>query len=78
MPLQVPGQPTGGAMVLKVADGGFTALGMLSHPWQNDGRHSGMIRRALVAAGSLWTVSDAGLKANDLTTLGGESWIAFA
>jgi hypothetical protein len=89
VPLQVNGPPVAvdqaggyvpntGAMVLKVGEQGFTALGMVSHPWPRDGQHSGVIRRSLVAAGTLWTVSDAGLKASGMNALETQSWIPFA
>jgi hypothetical protein len=36
------------------------------------------IRRSLVIGNTLWTVSDSGLGANQVTTLAAEGWIPFA
>src|SRR6266508_3651761 len=79
-----PDGPITGALVLKVGDGAFTALGMVTHPLPHDGRLSpdgrpgGAIHRSLIAAGALWTVSDVGLKASDMNTLDTKRWIPFA
>jgi Beta propeller domain len=85
VPLQMPGTvndsksgPNTGALVLKVGDSAFTSLGMVTHPDRNDGRYSSVIRRSLIAAGALWTVSDIGLKASDMNTLDSQRWIPFA
>ncbi|MFD0973297.1 beta-propeller domain-containing protein [Plantactinospora endophytica] len=64
------GTPGGGALVLRVADGGFTEAGLVEHAEARTAETSGMIRRSLVVDGVLWTVSDGAIKATDLGTLG--------
>jgi hypothetical protein len=71
------GQPDGGALVLKVSDGGLAELGTVSHPRtdQPDTKVPGQIRRSLVIDDVLWTVSAGGLKANDATSLRPLAWL---
>jgi uncharacterized secreted protein with C-terminal beta-propeller domain len=61
-----------GALVLSVSDKTITEVGTVHHPV----RYSG-IRRSLLIGGTLWTLSDQGLKANDAATLAEQSWIAW-
>ncbi|AVT40045.1 beta-propeller domain-containing protein [Plantactinospora sp. BB1] len=63
-------EPGGGALVLRVADGGFTESGLVEHAEVRTTESSGMIRRSLMVDGVLWTVSDGAIKATDLGTLG--------
>jgi hypothetical protein len=76
----LPG-PWPGALVLRIDDTGITETGFLSQP---DPGNSGnaywsvQIERSLVIGQTLWTVSDAGAMANDLTTLRQLAWIPFA
>jgi hypothetical protein len=70
------GGATSGALAVQVEDEGFTELGVISHPWS--GERNPMIRRSLVVDSTLWTVSDAGLKANDLDSLAAQAWIPFS
>jgi hypothetical protein len=65
--------PPGGALVLKLSGDGFTELGTVSHP----GDYQAMVQRSLYIDGTLWTLSQAGLKANDAVTLSGQGWIPF-
>jgi uncharacterized secreted protein with C-terminal beta-propeller domain len=65
----------GGALVLRVSDSGFTELGTITQP-AGDPQTSSIIRRSLVINDLLWTVSDAGLQANSLSTLGEVGWLA--
>jgi hypothetical protein len=37
----------------------------------------GQIQRSLIIGDTLWTLSQAGLKANDLSTLAPEAWVPF-
>ncbi|MFC6019034.1 beta-propeller domain-containing protein [Plantactinospora solaniradicis] len=63
---------TGGALVLRVTDGGFTESGRIDHAevqTTQTGQPDGTIRRSLMIDGVLWTVSDAAVKATDLATL---------
>jgi hypothetical protein len=66
-----------GALVLRADDSGFTELARLSHPSSGGWGNESQIRRSLVAQGALWTVSDAGLAAHDLTTLTEVAWLPF-
>jgi hypothetical protein len=66
-----------GALALRVDDNGFTELGVVNHPASGaeapyDGR---WVRRSLVADGVLWTISDHGMMASDLTTVKTLGWI---
>jgi uncharacterized secreted protein with C-terminal beta-propeller domain len=71
-----PGTLTGpagaGALVLRVKDGTLDHLGMVRHPGGS------VIRRALVAGDTLWTVSDAGARAVSTTDLAGQAWVPFS
>jgi len=69
LPLMDDNQP--GALVLSVGDKAITQAGMITHP----ARYSA-IRRSLLIGGTLWTLSDQGLKANDAATLAEQAWIA--
>ncbi|WP_422772557.1 beta-propeller domain-containing protein [Plantactinospora sp. WMMC1484] len=62
--------PGGGALVLRVTDGGFAETGLVEHAEAQTTETSGMIRRSLMVDGVLWTVSDGAIKATDPTTLG--------
>ncbi|MGW0435284.1 beta-propeller domain-containing protein [Micromonospora sp. NPDC003197] len=68
-------QPGAGALVLRATDGGFTEVGVIDHPSTSSAGSKAGIRRSLVAGGVLWTVSDAGLRANDLSTMAPLSWL---
>ncbi len=59
-------------MVAKMSAGHLVAQGTVSQR-----TNAGAIDRALVVAGRLVTVSDAGLQVNDLTTLATRSWVPF-
>jgi uncharacterized secreted protein with C-terminal beta-propeller domain len=64
-----------GALVLSVRDSTITEAGLVSHPNTRNGRQQ--IRRSLIINQTLWTVSDSGLKANDMTTLSETAWLPF-
>jgi hypothetical protein len=76
----LPG-PQPGALVLRIYDAGITEAGFLSQPdpgYASNPYKSGQIERSLVIGHTLWTVSDAGAMASDLTTLRQLTWILFA
>jgi hypothetical protein len=74
----LPYWPVSEALVLHVSDTGFTELGMISHPVTPDEPAGAQIRRSLVIDTALWTLSDAGLKANDIATLSPLGWVPFS
>jgi hypothetical protein len=59
-----------GAVGLHAGPGGLEEVGRVTHP-------AGQIMRSLVAAGALYTVSDAGVKQSDLLTLADRAWVPF-
>jgi Beta propeller domain len=58
------------AVALRVAGARLQEAGRLDHP-------QGQVLRALVIGTSLWTLSTAGLAANDLTSLAPQAWVGF-
>lgn len=66
------------AVVLHVDDNGFTELGTITHPVTVNYPDGAQIRRSLIVGSALWTMSDAGLKANDSTTLAPLAWVPFS
>lgn len=69
--------PTTEAVVLHVGSNGFTALGTIAHPVTPANPYGGQIRRSLIVGNELWTLSEAGLKANDMATLTPLAWVPF-
>jgi hypothetical protein len=69
--------PTVGVLVLRVGDGSLSEVGVIEHPWTAVSHPAvgGAVRRSLVVDGLLWTVSDAGLKATDMSTLDTRAWL---
>jgi uncharacterized secreted protein with C-terminal beta-propeller domain len=70
VPLWTSGQP--GLLVLGVRDTAINERGAIAHTGQTP------VRRSLVIDETLWTVSDQGIKANDLTTLNPTAWLALS
>jgi hypothetical protein len=92
VPIQMTGAPVSsdpsqsspgaqsGALVLRIDATGITEAGFLSQPdpgYSGNAYGSGQIERSLVIGQTLWTVSEAGAMANDLTTLRQLAWIPF-
>jgi hypothetical protein len=78
---QSPDGPHSGALVLRIDDSGITETGLVSQP--DTGHASGLawfppIERSLIIGQTLWTISNAGAMASDLTTLRQLAWIHFA
>jgi Beta propeller domain len=69
--------PVSEAVVLRVGDHALTELGTITHPAVPGFPAGGQIRRSLVIGGMLWTLSDTGLKASELTTLAPLGWVPF-
>ena len=69
---QSPDGPHSGALVLRIDDSGITETGLVSQP--DTGHASGLawfppIERSLIIGQTLWTISNAGAMASDLTSL---------
>ena len=67
------------ALVLSVRDRQVRRLGTVRQPGQEENRppHDATIRRSLTIGTTLWTMSEAGLQANDATTLARQAWVPF-
>lgn len=68
--------PFTGAIAFRVGRAGATELGRVAHPPRPAGG-SVPIRRSLVVGGTLFTVSDLGVRANALGTLADRGWLSF-
>jgi hypothetical protein len=73
-----PLSPASEAVVLRVGDHTLTEMGAITHPALPGFPAGGQIERSLVLRDALWTLSETGLKANDLTTLGPTGWVPFS
>jgi hypothetical protein len=69
--------PASEAVVLQVGASSFTELGTITHPTTPTDPFGGQIRRSLIVTNELWTLSDAGLKANDMATVAPLAWVPF-
>jgi hypothetical protein len=73
--------PTGGyavgALALSLRGTALGQRGMVRHPPTGPDHWRAGISRALVVGDALWTLSDAGLQANDLQTLARRAWLPF-
>ena len=78
LPYETTPQPGSEAVVLRVDNHGFTAVGTITHPVTASYPAGAQIRRSLIIGNALWTLSDAGLKANDSTTLTPLGWVPFS
>ncbi len=75
VPVDQPDRAGGSeALVLRVSGATIAEVGRIAHP---GGPRDTRIRRSLVAAGSLWTVSSAGVLATDLDSVARLAWIPF-
>jgi Beta propeller domain len=77
---QSPGAPHPGALVLRIGDSGITETGFVTQPDTADTTgYAGYspIERSLIIGQTLWTISTAGARASDLTTLRQQEWIPF-
>ncbi|MGX6604673.1 beta-propeller domain-containing protein [Micromonosporaceae bacterium Da 78-11] len=60
-----------GALAVRVTDGGLETVGRIAQPSSADGS----IRRTMVIGDLLWTLSDNGLQASELSTLQRVGWV---
>jgi uncharacterized secreted protein with C-terminal beta-propeller domain len=70
--LVLPMRNSGGtsdALMLRLSDSGFTAIGSVGHPAD--------VRRSLVIGDNLWTVSSSGVMVNETTGLRQLAWLPF-
>jgi hypothetical protein len=77
---QSPDAPQAGALVLRIDDSGITETGFITQPGTtNTTGYPGYppIERSLIIGQTLWTISTAGARASDLTTLRQQEWIPF-
>jgi hypothetical protein len=69
--------PVSAALVLHVSNQSITEAGLITHPAVPGDPAGGQIRRSLVVGSDLWTLSDQGMKINDLITLTPLGWVPF-
>jgi hypothetical protein len=77
---QSPDAPQSGALVLRISDLGITETGFITQPGTaNTTGYPGYppIERSLIIGQTLWTISAAGARASDLTTLRQQGWVPF-
>jgi hypothetical protein len=77
---QAPEAAQSGALVLRIDDSGITKTGFITQPdTANTTGYPGYspIERSLIIGQTLWTISTAGARASDLTTLRQQEWIPF-
>jgi len=70
--LPLAGADENGALALSVTDAGVRRLGHVAQP-----KAAGAVQRALLIGGTLWTLTPAGLQANDATNLARTAWVPF-
>ncbi|MEV4535591.1 beta-propeller domain-containing protein [Asanoa sp. NPDC049518] len=67
-----------GMLALRVTESGLEEVGTVRHPSTPSLGYEPMIRRSLIVDGTLWTVSDAGVRATDSTSLRDQAWLPYA
>ncbi|MDT4945454.1 MAG: hypothetical protein QOH14_2187 [Pseudonocardiales bacterium] len=70
---------SGKVLVIKIRGDGLDTVGTISNPAMAGTGYPGPgIERSLVIAGDIWTLSDAGLRVSDQTSLARQAWIPFS
>jgi uncharacterized secreted protein with C-terminal beta-propeller domain len=70
---------SGKVLVLKVRGDGLDTVGTISNPATRGTGYPGQgIERSFVIADRIWTLSDAGLRVSDQTSLARQAWIPFS
>jgi hypothetical protein len=69
-----PSAGTGEALVLKIDGSGLSKAGTVKHPGAS---YDTAIQRSLVVGNTLWTISDGGARATDITSLHDQGWLRF-
>jgi hypothetical protein len=73
---------SGKVLVLKIRGDRLDTVGTISNPAVSGAGHTGYaglgIERSLVIAGDIWTLSGAGLRVSDQTSLARQAWIPFS
>jgi hypothetical protein len=66
------------ALAMSLRGNALSEVGAVRHPTTGPDRYRSGISRALVVGDTLWTLSEAGLQANDLHTLTRRGWLPFS
>jgi uncharacterized secreted protein with C-terminal beta-propeller domain len=80
VPIESWSGPVGGkVLVLKVSETGLATIGLISHPAGQPTApdYQAGIQRSMVVGDSIWTLSAAGVKVSDMSTLADQAWIPF-
>jgi len=74
-----PPGPQSGALILRIDDSGISEVGFVSQPTDSQVGYPSpaAIERSLIIGQTLWTVSNAGVMATELTNLQQSRWIPF-
>ncbi|MBO2454940.1 beta-propeller domain-containing protein [Actinomadura barringtoniae] len=68
------GAGTGEALVLKIDGNGLHKAGTVHHPGSS---YENSIQRSLVVGNTLWTISDGGARATDVSSFHDQGWLRF-
>jgi hypothetical protein len=71
-------EPQSSALALRVTDTGMTEIDAITQPVTKDRDVSPTIRRTLVIGNVIWSLSDAGLQATDMSTMDSLGWLPTA
>ncbi|SNT46436.1 Secreted protein containing C-terminal beta-propeller domain [Asanoa hainanensis] len=66
-----------GVLALRVSESGLEEVGTVRHPRNETQGYEPMIRRSLIVDGTLWTISDTGVRATDSGSMRDQAWIPY-